>query len=767
MKKAKVLVCCRSMHATSAAKALDDLGYDVTFLSGFITNNHFFSYLPILQRRFYPELGNINLKRFVLQDILEVSLSFLKKTNLISQSKYEFIADSFFDFFTALFFNKKYDILHCFLQSSRRSSNKARKLNKLIILEDRSNHFLFKSDILRNNCSSNNLFKDTKKQIIDWNISLENSNCLVVQSPFSKEIFLKYQRTFSKEIFVIEPGIQFLRDNSHHKKKSIKNPTDALTLLYVGRIECLKGLESFIGFIESHQDLNFNLWLVGSNYIKRSTDPRIEYFGQLSHDKLIPLYKAADIFVFPSFSDSWSFSVAEAIIYNCIPIVSENTGAKKLVKHGHNGFIVDPYSHSDIYIYLQKLSNDKNYFEKIKRNLKNSNFQDLDFSSYKKKIELCYQKSTNEMLLQQKVIILTEIISPYRIPLFNMLASKIKNLEIVFFRNSNFQRQWTIEHEKLKFKYLVLKGFTIKTKYGSPLYVSFGLLKKLFIHRPNIIIAGGYNNTSFLYSLIYSKITKTKFLIWFESTESDYRINSRVIQAIKKRLISFSDGFIVPGQASLNYIMQLGLGNKPIYIARNSINTKLFKINKKYKKGKNHSFLCVSRIEKHKGIKELVLAFEKILKDGFQAELKIIGVGSNLNEIKELISTRKIPNVYLLGHKSQEELVEFYSKSHVFVMPSFSDPWGLVVNEAQACSLPVICSNKAGCAIDLIDDNLNGLLFDPYGDLELYNTIKKFLTLPSIKKEEMAKLSYEKSIKYSPEITTNGFIEAIKGQCAE
>jgi len=58
--------------------------------------------------------------------------------------------------------------------------------------------------------------------------------------------------------------------------------------------------------------------------------------------------------------------------------------------------------------------------------------------------------------------------------------------------------------------------------------------------------------------------------------------------------------------------------------------------------------------------------------------------------------------VFFYGFRQIEENPVFYSLAEAFVLPSLKEEWGLVVNEAMACSLPVIVSRTAGCAEDLL-----------------------------------------------------------------
>jgi glycosyltransferase involved in cell wall biosynthesis len=70
--------------------------------------------------------------------------------------------------------------------------------------------------------------------------------------------------------------------------------------------------------------------------------------------------------------------------------------------------------------------------------------------------------------------------------------------------------------------------------------------------------------------------------------------------------------------------------------------------------------------------------------------------------------------VFFPGFRQIEELPRFYAHAGAFVHTSTTEQWGLVVNEAMACRLPVIVSNRVGCATDLVHEGVNGFTFDPY-----------------------------------------------------
>ena len=69
--------------------------------------------------------------------------------------------------------------------------------------------------------------------------------------------------------------------------------------------------------------------------------------------------------------------------------------------------------------------------------------------------------------------------------------------------------------------------------------------------------------------------------------------------------------------------------------------------------------------------------------------------------------------VHFPGLRTSHQLLPYYAFAGCFVLPSTREPWGLVTNEAMAAGLPVLVSNRCGCAPDLVLEGQNGFTFDP------------------------------------------------------
>jgi glycosyltransferase involved in cell wall biosynthesis len=138
----------------------------------------------------------------------------------------------------------------------------------------------------------------------------------------------------------------------------------------------------------------------------------------------------------------------------------------------------------------------------------------------------------------------------------------------------------------------------------------------------------------------------------------------------------------------------------------------------------------VGRLSSEKNVETLLSAFSKLKSENTLAGnwgLIIVGDGPERQNLTKMVTDGNIPNVYFAGGKSWKEVPVFYALSSVFVLPSLSEPWGLVANEAMVCGLPVILSSRCGAAYDILDNGANGFMFDPLDVSELAGRLSYFV----------------------------------------
>jgi glycosyltransferase involved in cell wall biosynthesis len=107
-----------------------------------------------------------------------------------------------------------------------------------------------------------------------------------------------------------------------------------------------------------------------------------------------------------------------------------------------------------------------------------------------------------------------------------------------------------------------------------------------------------------------------------------------------------------------------------------------------------------------------------------------LGEGEQKSDLQQFVIKNEIENITFLAGVNWYEVPNYLALADVFVLPSTSEPWGLVVNEAMVCGLPVLVSDCCGCVEDLVKNNENGFSFDPYNAEELTEKLRYFVQNP-------------------------------------
>lgn len=374
--------------------------------------------------------------------------------------------------------------------------------------------------------------------------------------------------------------------------------------------------------------------------------------------------------------------------------------------------------------------------------------------------------------MSRRLVVLTEIIAPYRIPVFNALAMRRDvDLHVMFMAETDEAlRQWRVYKDEIRFSHQILPSWRWRVGKNNFL-VNRGVWSALNKANPQVIICGGYNYAASWEALLWTRRHLAEFVLWSESNGQDARAGRAWTEGLKSFFLRHCDRFVVPGKAAFEYLRSLGAPEASIVTAPNAVDNHLFatraelartqaaQIREKLKLPARF-ILFVGRLVPEKGVFDLLAAYAK-LETSLRSEIGLVYAGEGIarEELADRAKGISPGTVCFQGFAQREDLAGQYALAEVLVLPTHSDTWGLVVNEAMACGLPIIVSHVAGCAADLIEEGWNGYIVRARDTEKLSVAINSIARDPQ-RRRQMGARSLERIQGYSPQACANGLAAA-------
>jgi 1,2-diacylglycerol 3-alpha-glucosyltransferase len=305
---------------------------------------------------------------------------------------------------------------------------------------------------------------------------------------------------------------------------------------------------------------------------------------------------------------------------------------------------------------------------------------------------------------------------------------------------------------------------------------------------PDVVAVNGWNNFGSLIAANYCLRRGIPMVVMSESSRQDGP-RTWWKEAIKRRIAALYSAALVGGQRHVEYLAELAMPRERIFIGYDVVDNDYFRQKAEEIRSQRSStsanqplhkatadrelrqkcalpenyFLASARFVEKKNLARLVQAYAEYRRRsevGSQTsefsnnespwDLVVLGDGPLKADLCCLISDLRLnEHVHLPGFEPYDELPVYYALANAFVHASTTEQWGLVVNEATASGLPVIVSNRCGCAPELV--NGNGFTFDPTNEHELTARLLEMASLSDEERKRLGDNSYRIAANFAPE----------------
>jgi glycosyltransferase involved in cell wall biosynthesis len=324
--------------------------------------------------------------------------------------------------------------------------------------------------------------------------------------------------------------------------------------------------------------------------------------------------------------------------------------------------------------------------------------------------------------------ILTVVPSPYQRDLFSALADRDDvQLEVFYQSAESIDNPWP-EATLAPYEHL-LPGRRIS--YGAKrAYVNWDLPD--FRSFDLTILNTSYFSTAAQW-LMRSQLRDQNWVFWGERMRTQPSLWRRVGQRMLTSPLRAADAIAGIGSLAVSSYREAFPDQRLYNIPYFTDLTDFVDARKQGAAGVVTLLFCGQMIER-KGLDLLLSAFERLVVDGADVELRLVGREADLPDMMHHVGPKAKSRIDVLGFRPPDELPALFGEADVFVLPSRHDGWGVVVNEALGAGLPIICSDAVGAAHDLVEPDRNGVRVEAGREQPLYEALRQVVMSEGLRK---------------------------------
>ncbi|RYX82799.1 glycosyltransferase [bacterium] len=327
---------------------------------------------------------------------------------------------------------------------------------------------------------------------------------------------------------------------------------------------------------------------------------------------------------------------------------------------------------------------------------------------------------------------------------------------------------WRTERENLDVKLETLYDGSLES--AAPKQLCHLLEASLDKHQPDVVAISGYSRPEMRAALDWCKRQK-KIAVLMSESKHDDAPRQWLKEALKSRLVRRFDAGLVGGRPHKEYLCTLGIPANRIFAGYDIVDNEGFWNRAQQARHTSQSpverpyFLTVNRFIERKNLKRVIEAYAlyraNIAPSQQPWDLVLCGSGEEEANLREAARATGLEGIHFPGFLQQDDINRYMAFAGVFIHSSLVEQWGLVVNEAMACGLPILVSRTCGSASELLHEGENGFGFDPNQTEQLAAKMGE-MAHPDAKREQWGQSSRAIIAQWGPERFGQGLYEAAK-----
>lgn len=304
-----------------------------------------------------------------------------------------------------------------------------------------------------------------------------------------------------------------------------------------------------------------------------------------------------------------------------------------------------------------------------------------------------------------RVVIVTNIPAPYRMPVYSLLAQYSEiDLHVVYCSGREPDREWNLSSWSFQHSYLNERFVTYNGRF---IHFNHDIWSELDRLRPDVLVTTGFNPTH-LIAYGWARVHGIRHVAMTDGTLESEETLTPLHRWIRRRVYDRTSSFIGASEGSMRLYRDYAIEKEKMFKSHLCADNELFFNAVPQKKSFDFIF-CGRFVAVKNPLFALQVSAGVAQRLGRQISIVFVGSGP-LNEEIQRAAKLLEPHVIttFAGFAKQEELPRWYGAARLFLFPTQWDPWGVVANEACAAGVPVMVSPVAGCVGDLVIHGENG-----------------------------------------------------------